>query len=589
MRPAPGSAAYLVALLLIPASAGAQGTSVEGMDSTQLVERARERQQNFERFRQSRIPVEPDRPGASCDQRIGRICIWFGGEGEAFFPPEPTETNDARRGLIGILLQTQGLIKDPWVTGQLVHYLVEQEDYTLARQVATDCGLTEEWWCSALLGYALHGWGDFPEAEEAFRDALGSMPRQERAWWTTLRYVLPPEEVEAFEALTPAEQEVQWETFWRLSDPLFLLEGNDRFTDHMARLVQVRNFESAEHAQGMYWDDDLAETLVRYGRIVGWSRTHDPAAPMRGGEFRLQDTRRVVGHHHPYSRGYLFPEEFMESPADVPPESWITAPREARTWYAPPYAPDLRSLETQVGRFRRDDQMLVVGAYRPSPDQVHDNLSPPGQVTLSGPTESALILVPLDGGPPQETFGIDSEGVLMLLAPPGRYVASTELLDARGRRAWRARQGVKQVPLIPGLVGVSDLMILNEGAPFPASLDDAVPHIRPGIRVRGDERFTVIWEVYGLRVEEPVQVTVGFTRGRPGFLTRVGEFLGVLEPDRPVEVTFGDTGPDQLQTAFRAITLELPDVEPGEYTLHLRLDLSGREPAIASRPIIVER
>lgn len=83
-------------------------------------------------------------------------------------------------------------------------------------------------------------------------------------------------------------------------------------------------------------------------------------------------------------------------------------------------------------------------------------------------------------------------------------------------------------------------------------------------------------------------MTVGFTEGRPGFLQRVGEFLGVLEPDRPVEVTFSDAGPDAVQTAFRAVTLELPELDPGQYTLHLRLDLAGREPAIASRPIIVE-
>ena len=69
----------------------------------------------------------------------------------------------------------------------------------------------------------------------------------------------------------------------------------------------------------------------------------------------------MVGHHHPKSRGYLFPEDFLESPSDIPAESWITAPREARTWYAPPYAPEMRGLETQVGRFRRGDQIAGCG------------------------------------------------------------------------------------------------------------------------------------------------------------------------------------------------------------------------------------
>jgi hypothetical protein len=85
-----------------------------------------------------------------------------------------------------------------------------------------------------------------------------------------------------------------------------------------------------------------------------------------------------------------------------------------------------------------------------------------------------------------------------------------------------------------------------------------------------------------------VRVTLGFTRGGPGFLTRVGEFLGVLEPKRPVEVTFEDRGPDRVQTVFRSIEFQLPELEAGEYTLHLKLEPAGREPVVTSRPIIVE-
>jgi hypothetical protein len=97
-----------------------------------------------------------------------------------------------------------------------------------------------------------------------------------------------------------------------------------------------------------------------------------------------------------------------------------------------------------------------------------------------------------------------------------------------------------------------------------------------------------VWEVYGLRVQEPVRVTLGFTRGRPGFLARVGEFLGVIEPDRPVEVIFDEAGPDAIQTVFRAIQIELPELDAGEYTLHVRLEIAGRVPVTTSRPIVVE-
>jgi hypothetical protein len=43
-----------------------------------------------------------------------------------------------------------------------------------------------------------------------------------------------------------------------------------------------------------------------------------------------------------------------------------------------------------------------------------------------------------------------------------------------------------------------------------------------------------------------------------------------------------------VQTVFRAVEYGLPDLQPGEYTLHLRLDIPGREPTVTSRPITVE-
>jgi hypothetical protein len=161
------------------------------------------------------------------------------------------------------------------------------------------------------------------------------------------------------------------------------------------------------------------------------------------------------------------------------------------------------------------------------------------------------------------------------------------VVDRDNRRAWRARQGVVQRPLAEGAVDVSDLMILREGAALPETLDEAIPLVRPGVRLRRGETFGVVWETYGLRVAEPVRVSLGFTSGRPGFLTRVGEFLGVIQPDEAVDITFQDAGPDGVQSAFRSVRLELPDLDPGDYTLHLRLELTGRTPVVTSRPIVV--
>jgi len=545
-------------------------------------------QEQFERFRESRTPVERERV-AGCDENIGRICIWFGGDDEDY-PAEFREVQQARVELIRSLSDAFDEVPDPWLLGQWVHYLVEGHNIDEAQRVATECGVIETWWCSALLGYALHVRTAYVRSEAVFREALEAMPEEERHRWTSPRYIFTGDAEKEFNEVSGAERDARFDLFWRLSDPLFLFEGNDRLTDHFARLVVARNRSDAAEPLGLEWGEDLEETLIRYGRHTGYSRSHNPSRMMTGG---FGDTRRMLGHHHPKSRGYLFPEAFLESPSDIPAESWITAPRESRTWYAAPYAPDIRGLETQIGRFRRDGQMLVVGAYRPTFPSTEGD----GEVVsawrrdggIEGPPAAGLFLIPEDGRDPLFVRGPDAEGVLSIRARPGRYVSGLEVVDADGRQAWRARQGVVQLPLTPGIVDVSDLLILNEGAPLPESLDEAIPHVRPGIRIRPGERFPVLWEVYGLRILEPVRVTIGFSRGRPGFLSRVGDFLGVIEPDRAVDITFDDTGPDRMQAVFRSIELQLPDLDPGEYTLHLQLDLAGRTPVVTSRPIIVER
>lgn len=594
LAPAPARAALAVAAVFLAVSPPFLPAQERERSPQELLKSAREQQAGFEALRQGRIPVERERSNDGvCDERIGRICIWFGGEGEADFPPEAPEVGEARKRLIGHLLFVDERMDDAWITGQIVHYMVEDGGSGSAERVARQCGIPEEWWCRALLGYVLHVRGDWLGAEEAFREGLALMPAEERAQWLAPRYVLGRDAVRAVERLEPAARQGWFDLFWRLSDPLWQVEGNDRLTDHLARLVEARNQRDAAHPQGLEWEADLEETLVRYGRIVGYSRTHDPARAGGGGlrGFSLQDTRRTVGHHDPKSRGYLFPEAFLESPADVPPESWITAPREARTWYAPPYAPDFSALDSQVGRFRRGDEMLVVGAFQPAAPRP-GGLSVPAwegvaPFASADGVSTALFVQPLDGRDARMVWGDAPRDVLTIRVPNGEYVTSLEVFDQPGRRAWRARQGVKQGELAHGLVALSDLVLLSPDAAFPTTLEEAIPLVRPGVRVRRGERFTVAWEVYGLDVEQAGRVTIGFTRGRPGFLARVGDFLGVIEPDEPVEVSFDDPGADGIQSAFRAVALELPDLEPGDYTLHLRMTLPGREPVTASRPIVV--
>ena len=102
----PVTKAVLVGLFLFaPTTIAAQDSSTSSAKSADLLQEARDRQEEFERYRASRIPVEPERSRPSCDEQIGRICIWFGGEGETLFPRERPEVGEARVELISFLTE----------------------------------------------------------------------------------------------------------------------------------------------------------------------------------------------------------------------------------------------------------------------------------------------------------------------------------------------------------------------------------------------------------------------------------------------------------------------------------------------------
>jgi hypothetical protein len=82
-------------------------------------------------------------------------------------------------------------------------------------------------------------------------------------------------------------------------------------------------------------------------------------------------------------------------------------------------------------------------------------------------------------------------------------------------------------------------------------------------------------------------VRIGVDQGGPGFFRQLGQFLRVLEPDAPVVLTFADAGPDALGTVFRAVQLNLPDLEPGEYVLTVEIELPGREPMTQPASIVI--
>ena len=602
---------FLIAALLAAGGTAKDAASVPAADidslvvfpdSAALLREARAAQAGFERRRVSLIPMtHGGGSGTECDERIGRMCIRFGSGSDWEPPPEREEVRVLRRELLETLAEIESAVSgDDWVLGQRVHYLGEAGLWGEAEELAGRCAGTTPWWCAALLGYVLHHQERFRDAERAFDAALEGMPQEDADRWRDLQAVLDHEGARLYRRLDGTEQRAMEERIWALADPLLLVPGNDRKTEHFARHVESEIRSDARNPYNLRWGRDLAEITIRYGSEYGWERERPGWNP--------QEAPQVVGRFHPRSRGFLPPGEYLQDPSSLPPGRWTVDERRARARHAPSYAPRIHALDPQVALFRRGDSVHVVAAWRVEAFQDYEEASwePPPE----GEYQSGLFLIPVEAesgrgtpeppgqgfapGPapsvPSSTASIGIRGQLTLTAPRRPWVLSVETLHAEAKRAWRARMGLSSVPLPHGVVALSDLL-LTEPLPEDSTLElsDVGEAALPGMEVPKGDGLGVAWEVYGLtRADGELRFRITLDRAGRGLLRRAGERIGVLESEPPLVLSWEEGGVDPPGPLFRTVTLDLAALDPGEYEIRLELDLQGRAPAVARRVIRIE-
>jgi len=606
------------------------------VDSAALRAEAEELQTAYESFRERSMPAPIRVWDGSCDLRVGRMCMRHDRGEEAGAPPEPPPVALARSQLLSQLGDIASKIPgDGWILGQRVLYQLESGGIAEAEAQARRCNLApdESWWCAALLGLILHRQGKTAEAATVFNGALRAMPVAEARRWTSARFLLDGDGRSLLEQASEEERARLERRVWLLADPLYMVPENDRQVEQYARFVVRKIRETGNNPYDIPWDLDLEELLIRYGQEIGWERARSTAMPSG-----LQDGRSVIGRQVPGGVEYLPLGAWLTDPSAIPNGAWTPESWTPRTAYRAPYARTVIPLETQVARFRRGDSLLIVSGYAPAPEagprrpvtvsRSRDrgiivgerNRTPrsdpfgavtgfgveaPEEEEVADPRNStsaplAFFLVPIGGegeddGEPREVLdGTGTSGARQVMVPNGRYLLSMEAWDQGESRMWRAREGVAQRSILPDIPAVSDLVILTATGPdadLAGSLDEALPRVRAGTRLLPGETVAVAWEIYGLRPEEPVALTLGLDRGAPGLLQRAGEFLRIVQPEAPITLSFQETAPEGgiLGRAFRTVNLTLPDtLEPGEYVLSLQVQLTGRSPLTTERQFIVE-
>jgi hypothetical protein len=596
-------------------------------DSVRLHGQAKGAQARFERLRVASAPMTWRTYTGPCDERLGRLCLTFGPENievdsaQVWTPPEEVPAVvEGREELLSVLEDVAERIPaDSWVLGQRIAYLGEAGRWEEALTLVRSCPMpsTESWWCLALEGMVLHRMEDWVPSLAAFDRALSKMSGELAETWVDPGVLLEHEGRQLLVDAPPDSLSRLRDAVWTLADPLYLVPGNDRFTEHLSRHVLALIREDSRNPYQMRWGDDLSEFLVRYGPEVAFEQERAP--PLHLGP------PPVVGRLNPESRGVMPRPDDIADVTAIPIGDWTLDRRRVRERHEPTYAARIELMEVQQARFLRGDDLLVVVGWIPQGEQTGDSDSPEGHDGPGTELESSLFLVdgatlePVSANVRMRPGPVSDRGrgrVSTARVPTGSYLLSLEALDTEAGRAWRARHGVAARAVPRGVVALSDLLLLAPGSETrsafgstsPASsieahgppgdrassgpeematLEENLHRVLPGVRL-ADRVVEVAWEVYGMEgLTVPLVYRLAVEPVERGVLRAAAEFLRIVEPRGSLDLVWAEGGggfdEGSLEPSLRSIVVDLSALPPGEMRLALTLELPGREPVTAER------
>ncbi|MFQ5705200.1 MAG: hypothetical protein ACE5HT_14420 [Gemmatimonadales bacterium] len=535
-------------------------------DSLELLKRVRGTQASFERTHRHGLP-QVSHSRHRCEIYIGRFCYWYDGDARWEPGPERPYVIRQRNSLLSVLDSAAARLPgDDWIVGQRVRYLWESSRTAAALEVARHCRGTR-WWCLALEGLVSHVRGDFALAESTFVNALASMPRELECDWNDISFLLDAEARHMYRKLACADRQAIERRFWWLADPLYMVPGNERRTEHYSRSVVNQLLQSSDRPQQLRWGHDSRELLMRYGWPIGWEKERPPLGA-------VSSYARIIEHHRGGSRSFAPPSQYLADPTKIGVGTWDLNPYRPRTRYAVPYASKFRKLEHQLALFRRGDSVIVVAAF----DLAHQHGSRPAgkqrDVEDSGGS-AALIIAKNEFSRPTVYKGKIHQPLTAVTSIEPTMLG-LELLTGQDSVAARERFWMDLPTRAPRRASISDIMILHTTDSLPASLAEATPLMSPTQWLRADSQATIFWELYDL---EHGQKSVEFSLT----VRKNGKAHG------GVRLSWAETVNPTSSFTSHAVTIRLTPRMRGSYVVTLHASFGNGRTGMATKRIEVFR
>ena len=497
-----------------------------------------------------------------CDGGAGELCD--GGDPDRGACPSGASCHGTEEFYLRELSEAvEAYPSSKFILGQAVYALTKFHQTTRALVMAEQCQ-AESWWCDMLMGYVLQAQGRAGEAEPFLRRAMDVAPIPERCafgdglWllgeWSQERggiAHLPPGREETVDMPCLDRLEVSDTLFW-LGDPLYSVEGNERWVEHMARAI------------GIYLYEEIRD-VVRGKPVPPEYKELDWAMRIRRGiwdSYRTQPGRqgRVYWTSQEKAPYHFLPDV---APGDFSSPTWNVEGDLFDEGFKPAFSPFF-SIPTQVVRFRVADSMriLAAGALKGTPLEEAAGIS------------AQFILTDKPGSFPLFLTGnaFRANAIFLGQAPARDYVVGLEVLSGDGV-GWHREFIHSLAPTGPEL---SDLLLYQprEGVKADSLLQAAGLMLSSHI-VSRDQGLGVFWEVYGAEPGTGLAFDLSLREEADGVMGRLSRFVpgGGQAAYGPVRWTEEATGP----THATSLNLELGNLDAGDYVLILKVRWPGQE------------
>lgn len=524
-----------------------------------LLDGVRRAQVEFESFRRLNLP-EYDGGGApngNYEAVVGRFQYWYV---EAELPNEPAGITEQRRRLLDTLARAASEYPaDDWTAGQRVRYHIEADDPRGAVAAALACR-GEPWWCAALAGTAYHEARDYARADSAFTRALAQMPERQRCDWQDVGILLDEYTGRIYRRTEcgSAERLRFEQRLWFLSKPLYGAPGVDTRSEYLSRVTMTNILTQAPTVHQFGFDLDERELTLRYGWSRAWWRQ-----PGRDGG--------IIGQERTPAYQYLPPARAVNNPALSDSADWENGMPPIHARYSAAHALRIHPLIHQSALFRRGDSAIVVVAW--------DATSQP--IRTGGTREMAITLARSDTLKPVTTRVPNAplRGVTTAKGPWGQLLFSAELTAADYDSASRARYGLRPPYAIGARITLSEMLFFAPYDGLPATLEEAIPHAVPTMRVANNSQLGVYFEAYGTNPAGEmlnVTVTIGNEAEEPGFIRRRLRAIGLSREAEPVSVSHQVMSARGDRTTPLSVYLDVSSLPRGAYIVQIEVDVAGQ-------------